>query len=72
LDRPQAMAMLKELVAHNLVEPSYVNICLRKPDHYQLQLKSDFNTKEIKEFAEKNGLTIEEDKERKYMFIFKR
>lgn len=63
--------MLKELVANNLVEPSYVHICIRTPNHYQIQIKCDYNKREIEEHAKKYGLTIEEDKERKYLVIFK-
>jgi len=65
------MAMLKELVSNNLVEPSYVHICLRKPNHYQIQIKCDYNKVEIEAHAKKHGLTIIEDKEKKYCFIFK-
>jgi hypothetical protein len=71
LDRQQAMAMLKELVANNLVEPSYVSITERKPNDYQIQIKCDYNPKEIEEYAKKHGLTIEEDRERRYFLIFK-
>jgi hypothetical protein len=70
LDRKEAIAMLKELVANNLVDPTYVHICERKPNHYQIQIKCDYN-REIEEHAKKHGLTIEEDKERKYLVIYK-
>jgi len=71
LDRLQAMAMLKELVANNLVDPSYVSIGKRSPTNYQIQINCDYNKKEIEAHAKKHGLTIEEDKEKKYLFIFK-
>jgi hypothetical protein len=71
VDRPQAMAMLKGLVANNLVDPSFVNICERKPNHYQIQIKCDYNRKEIERICKKCGLTIENDKEKKYLLIFK-
>ena len=70
LDRLQAMALLKELVANNLVEPTYVHVSLRKLDDYQIQIKCDYNN-EIDVFAKKHGLTIIEVKERKYLVIFK-
>ena len=63
--------MLKELVANNLIDPSFVHICERKPNHYQVQIKCDYNGKEIEEYAKKCGLTIEEVKEKKYLLIFK-
>jgi hypothetical protein len=65
------MAMLKELVSKDLVEPSFVHISERIPDHYQIQIKCDYNKTEIEEHAKKHGLTIREDKERKYLVIFK-
>ena len=71
LDRQQAMAMLKELVANNLVEPSYVHISQKILDQFQIQIKSDYNREGIEEYAKKHGLTIEEDKEKKYLLIFK-
>lgn len=71
MDRLEAMAMLKELVANNLVDLSFVNICENKPNQYQVQIKCDYNGKEIEEYARRNGLTIEEDKEKKYFLIFK-
>jgi hypothetical protein len=71
LDRLEAMAMLKELVAKNLVEPSFVSISERKPNNYQIQIKSDYNRVAIEEYAKVNGLTIEEGIERKYLLIFK-
>ena len=65
------MAMLKELVANNLVEPSYVHISQKILDQFQIQIKSDYNREGIEEYAKKHGLTIEEDKEKKYLLIFK-
>ena len=70
LDRTQAMALLKELVANNLVEPTYVHVSLKKLDDYQIQIKCDYNN-QLEVFAKKHGLTIIEDKERKYLTIFK-
>jgi hypothetical protein len=52
------MAMLKELVLKDLVEPSFVHISERIPDHYQIQIKCDYNKTEIEEHATKQGLTI--------------
>jgi hypothetical protein len=70
LDRLEAMGLLKELVTNNLVEPTYIHVSLRKHDDYQIQIKCDYN-KEIELFAKKHGLTIIEDKEQKYLVIFK-
>ena len=69
LNRLEAMSMLKELVANNLVEPTYIHVSLKKLNDYQIQIKCDHNS-EIEVFAKKHGLKIEEDKERKYLVIF--
>ena len=70
MDRTQAMALLKELVAYDLVDPSYVSIFQTKHNYYQLQIKCNYN-KRIEEFAKNNNLAIEEDKEHKYLVIYK-
>ena len=67
----QAMAMLKELVDYDLVDPSYVSLGKRNPTNYQIQIKCDYNKKEIEAHAKKHGLTIEEDKKKLYLLIFK-
>ncbi len=71
LDREQALSILRELASKDLVEPSFLHISERMPNHYQIQIKCDYKKIEIEEFAKKHGLTIIEDKERKYLIIFK-
>ncbi len=71
MNRLEAMAMLKELVDNDLVEPSYVSMVQVKPNLFQIQIKCDYNKQQIEEHAKKHGLTITEDKERKYLVIFK-
>ncbi len=70
MNRLEAMAMLKKLVDNDLVEPSYVSIVKVKPDFFQIQIKCDYNKRQIEAFAKQNGLTITEDKDRKYLVIF--
>jgi hypothetical protein len=70
LDRFEAMAILKELMAKKLIEQTYLHVSLRKLDDYQIQIKCDYNN-EIEVFAKNHGLTIKEDEERKYLVIFK-
>jgi hypothetical protein len=45
------MAMLKELVTNNLVEPSYVSMSQVKPNDFQIQIKCDYNKEEIEKHA---------------------
>jgi hypothetical protein len=71
LDREQAMTVLKELVSKDLVEPSYVHIFEKTPKNYQIQIKCNYNRNQIIEFAKTKQLTIMEDKEQKYLVIYK-
>ncbi len=71
MDRLQAMAMLKELAVNDLVDPSYVSMVEAKPNHFQIQIKCDYNRLKIDEYAKNHGLTKSEDKDRKYLVIFK-
>ena len=71
LNRLEAMAMLKDLMDNNLVDPSYVSIGKRSPTDYQIQIKCDYMKLEIESYAKKHGLTIIEDKEREFLVIFK-
>ncbi len=70
LDRVEAISLLKELIAVNLVEPSFVHVLQRTPNHYQIQIKSNYKS-EIEEYAKQFGLTIEEDETKQYLLIFK-
>jgi hypothetical protein len=72
MERVEAMALLKELIAVNLVDPSFINILQREPNHYQLQINGEHFRSGIEEYAKQFGLSVEEDKERKYLVIFKR
>ena len=67
----QGMAMVKELVAKDLVEPSYVHIFEKMPKHYQIQIKCNYNREKIIEFAKNKQLTIMEDNQQKYLVIYK-
>ncbi len=51
MDRPQAIALLRDLVDKDLVDPSFVAIELRIPNHYQIQIKCNYNKKEIEAHA---------------------
>ncbi len=65
------MALLKELIAHNLVEPSWVSINERNPNHFQLQIKCNHNKVAIDKYAREKKLTIEDDSEQTFLVISK-
>ena len=69
MDREQAVALLKELVAQDLIEPSHISIGQRSPEHYQIQIRNDYNRQHLDEFVKKHKLSVSEDKEKKYLRI---
>jgi len=69
MKRVEAVALLRELSAKSLVQPSSVLIEQRKPDSYQLCFKGDFDRQGIEDFLQKNNLLFEEDS-RKGFCIF--
>ena len=60
MQRYEAVALLKELSAEHLIQPSLVVIEQRKPDSYQLCLKGNYDRTEIELFLKNYHLTIEE------------
>ncbi len=69
--RTEAMMVLKELIALNFVEYSFVHVFERTPNQYQLQIKSKYHRPEIEEYAKQFGLSVEEDEDKEYLSIYK-
>ena len=69
MKREEAVALLKELEAKHLIQPSLVHIQQRTADQYQLQMKGDFSCQEIETFLKNRGFSCEENKD--YLTIFK-
>jgi hypothetical protein len=61
MKRTEAVGLLKELVAEQLIEPSLVLIEQSSPDSYQLQIKGNYDIQEIEMFV-KNRFSLEENK----------
>ena len=59
MNRREAITLLSELGANQLVCPSYVILEQRKTDNYQLKIKGSYNFHEIGNFL-KNRFLIEE------------
>jgi hypothetical protein len=70
MKREEAVALLKELEADHLIQPSLIHIQRRTPDNYKLQMKGDFSYQEIETFLKNRGFSCEENKE-DYLTIFK-
>jgi hypothetical protein len=61
MHRKEAIALLSELGANQLVNPNLVILEQSKPDNYKLKIKGNYNFKEIEVFL-KNRFSIEEIK----------
>ena len=61
MKRTEAVALLKELGAEQLIQPSSVLIEQRSSDGYQLRIKGDYNFQEIEMFV-KDRFFLEETK----------
>jgi hypothetical protein len=59
MKRHEAIALLKELGAENLLLPSSVLIEQRTPDRYQLCFKGDYDIFQISKFLHKYNLEVE-------------
>jgi len=68
LERKEAVALLRELGAEHLIQPSFVILKQRTPNSYQLQIKGDYDHQLIDVFLRVRGFSHEENKD--YLIIF--
>jgi len=68
MNRREAIALLSELGANQLVNPSFVILEQRKTDKYQLKIKGDYCLQEIETLA-KNRFSI--DEKQNFLIIYK-
>ena len=69
MKRTEAVALLKELEAEQLIQPTLVLIEQRCPDRFQLQIRGDFNRQQIEIFLKKRHFSFEMNND--YLVIFK-
>ncbi len=71
MDREQAMTLLKQLLANDLVEPSHISIRERHPNDYQLQIRTKYKRAQLDEYCKANSCSIEEDIQETFLLVFK-
>ncbi len=69
--REQAVAILKELIAADLIHPIWMAIGENTLNHYELRFKGEINQVSIEEFLQKRNLALEQNKEKDYFAIYK-
>lgn len=70
MERREAVALLKELMACQLADFSWVSIVKKSDDDYRLEIKSTY-CETLREYAANNNLAIEENNEKGYCTIYK-
>ena len=68
LDRKEAIALLVELGASQLISPNFVILEQRNLDNYQLKIRGSYSVKDVVTFL-KNRFCLEEINN--YLIIFK-
>ena len=68
MKRAEAIALLRELEAEHLIQPTAVLIEQRKPERFQLKIKGDYDCKQIEKFLN-NRFSLEESDG--YLVIYK-
>lgn len=68
MKRSETVALLKELGAAKLLQPTLVLVEQRSPDKFQLRIKGDYNPQEIEIFLRNRGFSYEENKENLVIF----
>jgi hypothetical protein len=71
MQRYEAVALLKELGAEHLIQPSLVLIEQRKPDSFGIQIKGSYDLELIRAFTQKYDLEVKEDTTKGHLLIFK-
>jgi hypothetical protein len=71
LERAEAIALLKQILALNLALPSMVALNQNKKGAYDLVLRGDCDIQPIKEFAAEQNLAVKWDKEKSTCIIYK-
>ena len=69
MKRKEAVALVKELSESQLIKPSFLILNRAEPDRYKVQIKGEYDCKEVELFLKDRGLAFEENKD--YLMIFK-
>lgn len=71
MERKEAVELLKELIEKNLAEPSFISIEKNDSGRFNLVMKDECNSEELKEFVTEKKLTVKIDEQKGYCVIHK-
>jgi hypothetical protein len=69
--REQAVALVKELVANNLIQTNWLSLDKSKPDSYELKFRGNCEPLLLDEFLQNRNLAMKENAEKGFCIIFK-
>jgi hypothetical protein len=69
LDRAEAIALLKELISLNLVQPSLISVEKNSRGSFSLIMKVNGDLQGIRQLTAEKNLAMEEDTEKGYCII---
>ncbi len=71
MQRSEAIALLKEIIEANLVQPSFIHVKGNQHGHYDLIIKGDCDAVEIRQLIAKKDLALLVEKEKDTCRIYK-
>ncbi len=71
LQRSEAIALLKEIIGANLVQPSFIHVKENQHGHYDLIIKDECDPVEIRRLIAKKDLALLVDKEKDTCRIYR-
>ena len=70
LNRAEAVALLKELISLNLIQPSLISVEKNASGGFSLIMKVDGDLQGMRQLIAEKNLAMEEDEEKGYCIIF--
>jgi hypothetical protein len=71
MNREEVVALMKQLSAEHLIDPTFVLIEKRTQGNYQLRVKADYDHQGIAMFTQKFNLVMHEDKVKGFLTIYR-
>jgi len=58
MQKPEALAVLKEIVARHAVSPNWLSLKEKEPNKYELTIKGEYNKEIINIIVREKNLTV--------------
>ena len=71
MERKEAVDLLKQIIEKNLAEPSFISIEKNHGGRFNLVMKDECDSRELRDFVAEKKLTVKVDEEKGYCVIHK-